>query len=380
MIPRDAGETLKKLSKDYPVLVITGPRQSGKTTLVKSIFSDREYISFENPDVREMAISDPRGFLNRYRDGAIFDEVQRAPDLLSYMQQIIDENIRPGMFILTGSRQFGLISGITQSLAGRSALVRLLPFTLREWYGKNINVPIDQVLYSGLYPPIHDRKLDPNLWYANYINTYIERDVRQLVNVRDLNTFQRFVRLCAGRTGNLVNLSDLASDCGITHNTAKSWLSILEASYIIFLLSPYHKNFNKRIIKTPKLYFYDTGLACWLLSIQNYEQVNTHPMRGSLFESLIISEFFKSSFNKGLPGFYYFWRDRSGNEIDLLIEEGGKLRPVEIKSGATLNTDYFKGLQRFTSLASDIVEPTLIYGGDDSLSHAGVTVTSWREI
>ena len=380
MIPRDAGETLKKLSKDYPVLVITGPRQSGKTTLVKSIFSDREYISFENPDVREMAISDPRGFLNRYRDGAIFDEVQRAPDLLSYMQQIIDENIRPGMFILTGSRQFGLISGITQSLAGRSALVRLLPFTLREWYGKNINVPIDQVLYSGLYPPIHDRKLDPNLWYANYINTYIERDVRQLVNVRDLNTFQRFVRLCAGRTGNLVNLSDLASDCGITHNTAKSWLSILEASYIIFLLSPYHKNFNKRIIKTPKLYFYDTGLACWLLSIQNYEQVNTHPMRGSLFESLIISEFFKSSFNKGLPGFYYFWRDRSGNEIDLLVEEGGKLRPVEIKSGATLNTDYFKGLQRFTSLASDIVEPTLIYGGDDSLSHAGVTVTSWREI
>ncbi|MFW5863096.1 MAG: ATP-binding protein, partial [Spirochaetota bacterium] len=312
MIPRDAGETLKKLSKDYPVLVITGPRQSGKTTLVKSIFSDREYLSFENPDVREMAISDPRGFLNRYRDGAVFDEIQRAPDLLSYMQQIIDENIRPGMFILTGSQQFGLISGITQSLAGRSALVRLLPFTLREWYGKNINVPIDQVLYSGLYPPIHDRKLDPNLWYANYINTYIERDVRQLVNVRDLNTFQRFVRLCAGRTGNLVNLSDLASDCGITHNTAKSWLSILEASYIIFLLSPYHKNFNKRIITTPKLYFYDTGLACWLLSIQNDEQVNTHPMRGPLFESLIISEYFKSSFNKGLPGFYYFWRDRSG--------------------------------------------------------------------
>jgi len=380
MIPRDAGETLKKLSKDYPVLVITGPRQSGKTTLVKSIFSDREYISFENPDVREMAISDPRGFLNRYRDGAVFDEIQRAPDLLSYMQQIIDENIRPGMFILTGSQQFGLISGITQSLAGRSALVRLLPFTLREWYGKNINVPIDQVLYSGLYPPIHDRKLDPNLWYANYINTYIERDVRQLVNVRDLNTFQRFVRLCAGRTGNLVNLSDLASDCGITHNTAKSWLSILEASYIIFLLSPYHKNFNKRIIKTPKLYFYDTGLACWLLSIQNYEQVNTHPMRGPLFESFIISEYFKSSFNKGLPGFYYFWRDRSGNEIDLLIEEGGKIRPVEIKSGATLNTDYFKGLQRFTSLASDILEPTLIYGGDDSLSHSGITVTSWRAI
>lgn len=380
MIQRDAGGTLKKLSKDYPVLVITGPRQSGKTTLVKSIFSDREYISFENPDVREMAISDPRGFLSRYRDGAVFDEIQRAPDLLSYMQQIIDENIRPGMFILTGSQQFGLISGITQSLAGRSALVRLLPFTLHEWYGTNINVPIDQVLYSGLYPPVHDRKLDPSLWYANYINTYIERDVRQLVNVRDLNTFQRFVRLCAGRTGNLVNLSDLASDCGITHNTARSWLSILEASYIIFLLSPYHKNYNKRIIKTPKLYFYDTGLACWLLSIQNDEQVNSHPMRGPLFESFIISEYFKSSFNKGLPGFYYFWRDRSGNEIDLLIEEGGKIRPVEIKSGATLNTDYFKGLHRFASIASDIIEPTLIYGGDDSLSHAGVTVTSWREI
>jgi len=380
MIPRDAGETLKKLSKDYPVLVITGPRQSGKTTLVKSVFSDREYISCENTDVREMAIADPRGFLNRYRDGAIFDEIQRAPDLLSYMQQIVDEDMRPGMFIWTGSQQFGLLSGITQSLAGRSALVRLLPFTLREWYGRNIHATVDSVLHAGLYPPVHDRKLDPGLWYSNYINTYIERDVRQLVNVRDMNTFQRFIRLCAGRIGSLVNLSDLASDCGITHNTAKSWLSILEASYIIYLLSPFHKNYNKRIIKTPKLYFYDTGLACRLLSIQNSDQVNSHPMRGALFESLVISEFFKSSFNKGLPGFYYFWRDRSGNEIDLLIEEGGKIRPVEIKSGATLNTDYFKGLRRFASLAGEIIEPTLIYGGDDSHVHAGVNVSSWREI
>ncbi len=380
MIKRNVEKTLKKLAKDYPVVTITGPRQSGKTTIARYLFNKKTYVSLENPDIRENALTDPRGFLDRYRDGAIFDEIQRAPELLSYMQQIVDENLKPGMFILTGSQQFELMSGITQSLAGRSALIRLLPFTLHECYSNNKKTDLDKILITGLYPPVHDRKLDPKIWYGNYINTYIERDVRQIINVKDLNTFQRFVRLSAGRTGQLLNLSDLASDCGITHNTAKSWISILEASYIIYLLQPHHKNFNKRIIKTPKIYFYDSGLVCWLLSIQNSEQLNTHSMRGAIFESFIISEFLKSAYNMGLPGFYYFWRDRSGNEIDLIIEKGEKLKPVEIKSGKTINSDFFSGLKRWISLAGkNAADPALIYGGNESYNYSGFDVFSWMD-
>lgn len=383
MIKRDAEKTLHELAKGYPVLSITGPRQSGKTTLAEMAFPDKTYVSFENPDIREMAKGDPRAFINNYKKGAIFDEVQRVPEILSYLQEIVDHEKRPGHFILTGSQQFNLFSGITQSLAGRSALISLLPFTLHELHitdksKKSLN--LDNVMFTGLYPPVHDRKLDPQIWYANYVNTYIERDVRQLINVRDLSGFQRFVRLCAGRTGQLLNLSDLASDAGITHNTAKSWISILEASYIIFLLQPHHENFNKRLIKTPKLYFHDTGLACWLLNIQNSEQLNSHSMRGMIFETFIMSELFKSRFNKGLPGNYFFWRDRSGNEIDCLIENGDMLQPLEIKSGMTINSDFFTGLKKWLALSGKKGQnPALVYGGNESLEYKDFQVYSWKD-
>lgn len=384
MIPRDAEKLLYELAEGYPVIGITGPRQSGKTTLAQHAFASKPYVSLENPDVRERAQADPRGFLENYAEGAVFDEAQRCPELFSYLQGLVDQEPRPGRFVLTGSQQFGLMSSITQSLAGRIALVHLLPFTCQECYGAgSAEEPhsLDEVLFTGLYPPVHDRNLAPRLWYANYMQTYIERDVRQLVNVRDLSDFQRFVRLCAGRTGQLLNLSSLASDCGITHNTARSWISILETSYIVFLLQPHHQNFNKRIIKTPKLYFYDTGLAAWLLAIQDPVQLNAHSLRGALFETFVISESLKARFNRGLPGQnLYFWRDRSGNEVDLLIERGERLRPVEIKSGQTLNSDYFKGLRKWLDLAgSQAVDPALVYGGKEILVHAGIQVVPWRE-
>lgn len=383
MILREAERTVRKLSKGYPVIAITGPRQSGKTTLARYVFNKKPYVSLENPDIRELAQGDPRGFLEKYRKGAVFDEVQRCPQLFSYLQELVDEEQQPGRYVLTGSQQFGLMSGISQSLAGRIALIQLLTFTYHECYSVNNSkesLSLDEVLFTGLYPPIHDKKLNPHIWYANYMQTYIERDVRQMVNVRDLSSFQRFVRLCAGRVGQLLNLSDIASDCGITHNTAKAWISILEASYIIFLLQPHHKNFNKRLIKTPKLYFYDSGLASWLLAIQSHEQLNTHSMRGPLFESFVVSEFLKSRYNQGMPSYLYFWRDRSGNEVDLLLEQGEKLKPIEIKSGGTLNVDYFNGLKKWLALAeSTAINPTLIYGGGESARHAGIRVMSWRD-
>ncbi len=384
MIPRHAEKILLELSKGYPVIAITGPRQSGKTTLAQNIFAEKPYVSFENPDTREFSQNDPRGFLEKYKSGAVFDEIQRSPQLLSYLQEIVDVNKIPGQFILTGSQQFGLLSNITQSLAGRVALVQLLPFSYHELYSqdqfkKNSN-KIDHVLFTGLYPPVHDRHLDPHIWYANYIQTYIERDVRQMINIRDLNTFQRFVKLCAGRTGQLLNLSNLATECGITQNTARAWISIMEASYIIFLLQPHHANFNKRIIKTPKLYFYDSGLAAWLLSIQTPEQINTHPLKGALFESFIISEFFKNRFNKGLRANYFFWRDRSGNEIDLLAEQGNTLRPFDIKSGKTVTREFSKGLKRWIAIAKGkAVDPTLIYGGDMSLKQDDIHFFAWMD-
>lgn len=379
MIPRQAEPLLRHLASTYPLVALTGPRQSGKTTLARQVFPAKPYASLEDPDTRELAQNDPRGFLQHYTEGAILDEVQRCPSLFSYLQGVVDTDPRPGRYVLTGSQQFGLLAGITQSLAGRIALVQLLPFTYSECYASQPAHPsLDQVLFTGLYPPIHDRQLEPRLWYNNYAQTYLERDVRQLINVRDLSTFQRFVRLCAGRIGQLLNLSSLASDCGITHNTARAWLSILEASYLVFLLPPHHQNFNKRIIKSPKLYFHDTGMAAWLLSIQNAEQLNGHALRGALFESFVLSELLKSRYNQGLASDLYFWRDRSGSEVDVVIERGTYLQPIEIKSGQTLNQDYFAGLQKWLALAGAAAgQPALIYGGDQTLTHAGIAVWPW---
>ncbi len=377
MINRNSYKVIRKLLKGYPAIVLTGPRQSGKTTLAKYIFPKKPYVSLENPDTREFAENDPRAFLEKYKSGAVFDEIQNCPYLFSYLQEIIDENNKPGRFILTGSQQFKLHTQIPQSLAGRVALVQLLPFSYSELYS-NKNPQLDKVLFTGMYPPIHDRKLDPSIWYANYMQTYIERDVRKLINVRDLSTFQRFVRLCAGRTGQLLNLSNLAIDTGITHNTAKAWISILEASYIIFLLQPHHINFNKRIIKTPKLYFYDTGFASWLLSIQNSKQISNHHAHGALFETMIISEMIKKRFNKALTSNLFFWRDRSGNEIDVIIENSDVLIPAEIKSGQTINDDFFKGLKYWKKL-TERKDSYLIYGGEENYKREGINIRSWRK-
>ena len=381
MVPRDAENLLRESARGYPVIGITGPRQSGKTTLARHVFGDRPFVSLESPDTREFAQTDPRGFLDRYRQGAVLDEVQHCPDLFSYLQVAVDEDPTPGRFILTGSQQFGIMSRISQSLAGRICLVHLLPFSYGECYGAGgAASSLDPVLFTGLYPPVHDRRLEPRLWYANYVQTYIERDVRQMVNVQDLTNFQRFVRLCGGRVGQLLSYSGLASDCGITHNTARSWMSILEASYLVFLLRPHHESLSKRVIKTPKLYFYDTGLAAWLLGIQSPEQLSGHSMRGPLFESFVISEVIKYRHNRGLAADLYFWRDRSGNEVDLVLERAERLQPVEIKSGQTLNRDFFSGLERWMGLAGGrATDPTLVYGGTDSTTRYGIRALTWKD-
>ena len=382
MIPRDAENTLRGLAKGYPVLAITGPRQSGKTTLARAIFDAHPYVTLENPAQREFAAADPQGFLNKYADGAVIDEVQRCPDLFAWLQGVVDQQQRPGHFVLTGSQQFGLLSGITQSLAGRVALLSLLPFTSGELMRVGLlPASLDDALMTGSYPPIFDRQLDPGIWYGNYVQTYLERDVRQLINVRDLGQFQRFLRLCAGRTAQLLNLSALGDEAGVSHNTVRDWISVLEASYIIHRLPPHHRNFNKRLVKTPKLYFLDTGLAAWLLGIESAQQLNTHPLRGALFETWVVAEYLKLRLNTARPSNLSFWRDRSGHEVDLLIEQGGELLPVEVKSGATVSRDALSGLTKWQGIAGRTSSrPRLIYGGEDTQQRGDVDIVGWRSL
>ena len=382
MISRDSENTIHSLLKGFPIVTITGPRQSGKTTLAKKIFSDKPYASLEDPDVRLAALEDPRAFLERFPNGAVLDEVQRCPDLLSYLQTMVDADTRTGLFILTGSQQFGLLSGITQSLAGRTAFVELLPFSISELKrADKLPKTLDDILIKGGYPPLYDRHIPGRSWFGAYVTAYIERDVRQVLKVQDLESFQRFVRLCAGRTGQLLNLTSLAVDCGITHNTAKAWISVLEASYILFQLRPHHANFNKRLIKAPKLYFYDAGLVSWLLGIRTSQQLEIHPLRGNIFETFIVAELMKIRLNRGERPNLYFWRDSNGNEVDVVIEHGQKLMPVEIKSGKTVARDFFSGLEKWTAMAGDLTfSPTLIYGGTDTYRQKGICVTGWRDI
>jgi uncharacterized protein len=381
MINRIAEKTIRTLLRGFPIVTITGPRQSGKTTLARAVFKNKPYASLEEPDLRQAAQDDPRSFLARYPKGAVLDEVQRCPAILSYLQTMVDTEGRMGLYILTGSQQFGLMSGITQSLAGRTAFVELLPFATPELTAASkLPANIDNMLLTGCYPPIYDRKLEPSSWYSSYVTAYVERDVRQMLKIHELETFQRFVRLCAGRTGQLLNLSSLATECGITHNTAKAWISVLEASYLVFLLRPHSANFSKRLVKMPKLYFYDTGLAAWLLGIRTTEQMVTHPLRGSIFETFIISELIKSKLNKGEKPSFFFWRDSNGNEIDLIAERGTKLQPIEIKSGRTLTPEAFSGLEKWQSLAGKkAVDPALIYGGDESYAQKGIKVVGWKD-
>lgn len=361
-------------------MAITGPRQSGKTTLARAVFPEKPYVSLEDPDIRAFAETDPRSFLLRYPDGAILDEVQRCPDLFSYLQSIVDGDGRMGLFLLSGSQRFGLRSNITQSLAGRVGMVQLLPFSHGELAAAG-QAPLDleTAIYTGSYPPLYDRKVAPADWYPAYVATYVERDLHQLIQVRDLRTFQLFLRMCAARTGQLLNLSALANDCGITHNTAKAWLSVLEASYIVFFLQPHFRNFGKRLTKAPKLYFYDSGLVSWLLGIQSKNQITAHSMRGALFETWVVAELIKGRFNRGLASNLYFWRDSTGNEVDVLAEQGEQLIPVEIKSGRTVTADFFSALNKWCEVAGEISgAPHLVYAGDDSQQRGQVSVVPWR--
>src|SRR5690554_1085048 len=381
MIKRQMSDKIKYLAAKFPVVAVIGPRQSGKTTLVKNMFPEKNYVSLEDPDTREFALVDPRGFLAAYPEGAVLDEVQRAPHLFSYLQTIVDEKGQAGFFVLTGSHNFLLYENLSQTLAGRVAILKLLPFSLVEL--RMVNYPMEsyeRYLFKGFYPRIYDKDIEPVDWYPSYIQTYIERDVRLIKNISDLNAFQRFLRLCAGRTGQILNLSSLGNDCGITHNTAKSWLSILEASYIVFLLQPHYANFNKRLVKSAKLYFYDPGLVCSLLGIENEQQLFTHYLKGGLFESFVISELIKHRLNQGLEPNCYYWRDSRGNEIDCLLETGGLLTPVEIKAGKTITPDYFTALQYWRKLAGEKARKSfVVYGGDGGQKRTQGNVVSWKD-
>lgn len=379
MVPRDALPALRRLSGYYPVVALTGPRQSGKTTLARAAFPGKPYASLEDLDVREFALADPRGFLAQFPDGAVLDEAQHAPALFSYLQTLVDRDRRPGLFVLTGSQQFGLLAGISQSLAGRAGLVHLLPFSLAEISSLAPPSNLEAFLWQGAYPPLHDRGIPPDLWYRDYVATYLERDVRLLINVRDLSSFRRFVRMCAARTGQILNLSSLAADCGITHNTARNWISVLEASYIVFLLPAHHRNFGKRLVKAPKLFFYDTGLAAWLAGVQDAKQLGLGALRGPLFETWAASEFVKYRSNRVLAPELYHWRDSNGSEIDLLVDRGSDLYAMEFKAGQTIAGDWFDGPLKFRE-RSQSPGAAIVYGGAARQERHGVRVFGWRHI
>ena len=370
--------------KNFPVIALLGPRQSGKTTLVKTIFENHLYLSFEHESTRSLAEQDPERFLevNENKYGIIIDEFQHVPKLLSYIQLEVDLKKRPAYFILTGSQNFLMNQAITQSLAGRVGILTLLPLSIYELQeNKLLSDKVDDVLYAGSYPRLYDQNIKPTSFYPSYVQTYIERDVRQLINVENLKTFQRFIQLCAGRIGQLLNIDALGSEVGISFHTARSWLSILEASYIIFLLEPHFKNFNKRITKSPKLYFYDTGLACSLLRITSPTMLALHPLRGSLFENLIIADLHKQYYNIGMRPSVYFWRDQNGRyEVDCIIDEGIKLIPVEIKSSLTISTNFFNGLTYWNELANTNPEDGfVVYTGRLTQARRQGTIISWKD-
>ena len=379
MIYRRASEKLLELATYFKVVAVVGPRQSGKTTLVRSIFPHKPYVSLEDPDRRRYALEDPRGFLGDFPEGAILDEVQRTPELFSYLQGVVDEKSTTGQFILTGSNNFLLQQSITQSLAGRVGYLQLLPFQLAEIYSREQEVPDeDSLMLKGGFPPIYQPGIPTSLWYPNYLRTYIERDVRQVKNISDLIVFERFIRLLAGRVSQELNLTSLGNEVGVDSKTIQSWIGILESSFLIYLLRPHFQNFNKIIVKRPKLYFLDTGLVSFLLGIERKEQLKTHPLRGALFENLIVTELIKQRTNQADEINLFFWRDKTGHEIDVLIDEGLDLIPVEIKSGKTINSDYFKNLKYWMKLSGQ-KRGMVLYGGDQSQSRSdGVKVLNWK--
>ena len=381
MLKRSIIPVIRERAKKVPVICITGPRQSGKTTLVKQMFPEYRYVSLEDRDMRSYATEDARGFLKEFSTPLIIDEAQYAPELFSYIQTSVDEKRRNGAYILTGSQNIMLLQNISQSLAGRISVFHLLPFSISEMKGtKYWFNDYEQYILNGFYPRLYDQKLKPEEWLPDYVEMYIERDVRQITRVTDLSTFEKFIRLCAGRTGQLLNLSSIGHDLGITHNTVKNWISVLEASFIIFLVQPFSKSFNKRMIRSPKLYFYDVGIACYLLGIKNSEQLNSHYHKGALFENMVIADTMKNIFNKGIRPQLYYWRDSTGHEVDCVLEDGAKIKSVEIKSGRTINTDFFQGLNYFNGISKVKPENSyLVYGGEAPQQRSYANVLSWKD-
>ncbi|MDD4538128.1 MAG: ATP-binding protein [Lentisphaeria bacterium] len=392
MLTRHLGNQVRAAAGQYPVVAVTGPRQSGKTTLFRALFSDYSYANMEMPNIRQYALSDPVGFLSQYRGRVILDEVQRVPELFSYIMALVDEHQVMGEYVLSGSQNFHLQEGISQSLAGRCATMKLLPFSGSELAGRaNSDIfnlaagetalpaggarPFEQI-FKGGFPPLYDRRIVPTHWLAQYTQSYLERDVRTLINVGDLATFEKFLRLCAGRSGQILNMDSLAASTGVSPVTVKRWISLLVASYTIFLLQPHHRNFNKRLIKSPKLYFYDTGLLCYLLNIRSAEELEYHSLRGEIFETYVIAEVAKACYNAGIEPPLYYWRDSQGHEVDLLIEHGEQLLPIEIKSAQTLSASMFAGLNYWQKLAGP-QEGMLIYGGDRACCWNGIAVRPW---
>ncbi len=380
MIKREILPYLARLFGQYPFVTVTGPRQSGKTTLCRAAFPHLQYVNLEAPDEREFAESDPRGFLARFGDGAILDEIQRIPSLLSYLQVIADEIGRNSLFVLTGSEQFRLSDAISQSLAGRTALLRLLPFSLAERRRTGASDRIEDILYSGFYPRIHDHKLEPRQALGDYFETYVERDVRRIGEIRNLANFRRFVRLCAGRVGQLANLSSIGADAGVSHTTASHWLNVLEASYVIFRLPPFHANIRKRLVKAPKIYFHDVGLASHLIGIEHAGQIATHPLRGPLFENAVVAEALKHRFNQGRRPNLSFFRDSRGLECDLLYGIGHGMGAIEIKSGATVASDWFDPFSRIAKDLPEITARAVVYGGLERQSRQGGKVVPLADL
>ena len=383
MLPRIAASTLLSMAGGFPVVAITGPRQSGKTTLARQVFPSHTYVNLEDPDTRALALADPRRFLARHAEGVIFDEAQRAPELMSYLLGLADSADYMGRYVLTGSQQFGLMDGIAQSLAGRVGMLTLLPLSQAELAPHDAAATLEQRMWRGGYPALHatHRLPQPAHWLASYVASYIERDVRQLLNIANLLTFQRFLSMCAARSGQLLNLNSLASDCGISQPTARQWLTVLQASHLVALLTPYHRNFGKRLVKTPKLYFLDTGLLCHLLRIASADDLYHHAQRGAIFETWVVSETLKHRGNMGLSADLHFWRDNHGLEVDLVFEHAGRLHPVECKSGTTFNTDWLTPMRRWRELAgAGVAAPLVVYGGDSGHRQADYQLMGWREM
>ena len=380
MIYRDLQPKLIELARQFPVITLTGPRQSGKSTLLRTTFPDYKYVSLENPSERLFAESDPKGFLATYSDKTIIDEAQKVPDIFSYIQTHVDLEGKEGMYLLAGSHNFLLMQSVSQSLAGRAAVLKLLPFSHREMHnGKILPQPAEREIFTGAYPRVYDKGIDPVIYYQSYIQTYLERDVRMIKNIGNIINFTRFLKLCAGRIGQLLNLSSLANECGIATTTANEWLSVLEASYICYRLAPDFNNYNKRLVRTPKLYFYDTGLACSLLDIHSSEQLASHYITGSLFENLVINEVVKRTYNRALSPNITFWRDSTGNEIDLIEYAGGLKKAYEIKSGMTYHKDFFKGLIKWSSLSKNPADDNyVIYNGSEKFITSQGNLLPWQ--